>query len=179
MEACTRTVRWFTYKNSSGGSSDFLRKFIYSLQILSYFCYNDLMSCTYAIDWSAMFLICHAWIFYCPGTGVVRGRWRQDHSICRTFRNSCYSDNKRNHWCLASEYNSNHSRPYRFSFLTTIWRRNFLMNFFFVGKKRWKCDRSFKGIWTRSSKSVTTKQTGNSENKSKGFGSGRHCRSCR
>lgn len=107
LEACIRAVRWFTYKNSSGSSSDFFRKFIYSLQIHSYFCYNKLMSCTYAIDWSAMFLICHTWFFYCPGTGVVRGRGGQNHSICRTIRNSCYSDNKRNHWCLASECFSN------------------------------------------------------------------------
>lgn len=30
LEACIRAVRWFTYKNSSGSSSDFFRKFIYS-----------------------------------------------------------------------------------------------------------------------------------------------------
>lgn len=35
--------------------------------------------------------------------GVVRRRRRQSHSICRTIRNSCYPDPKRNHWRLASE----------------------------------------------------------------------------
>lgn len=69
-------------------------------------------------------------------------------------------------------------QSWRFSFLTSIYRRNFLMNLF-SGKKRGKCNRSFKRIRTRSSKSVKTRQARNSENKSKGFGSGRHRRSCR
>lgn len=104
MEACTGTVRWFTYKDSSGSSSDFFRKSIYSLQIHSYFCYNKIDE-LYAIGWSMpRFLICHAWIFPCPGTRVVRRRRRQNHSIRRTIRNSCYPDNKRHHRCLASEY---------------------------------------------------------------------------
>lgn len=49
MEARTRTIRRFIDKNPFGSSRDFVRKFIDSLQIHSYFCYNKL-KCDRAIS---------------------------------------------------------------------------------------------------------------------------------
>lgn len=83
---------------------DLLIKILLAAAVISFVSVFQVGKCIrIAVSVLCLLIIDRSAYFFSSDFGVVRRRRRQSHSICRTIRNSCYPDPKRNHWRLASE----------------------------------------------------------------------------